>query len=69
MATNSTGDHLIEADAAGRTARSRIYVEQGIPHEIKVEIDTPIQGVVSSGDCSLSRPMLSTFQAIKSRGL
>ena len=47
---NSTGDHLIEADAAGRTARSRIYVEQGVPHEIKVEIDTPIQGVVSSGD-------------------
>ena len=46
----STGDHLIEADAAGRTARSRIYVEQGIPHEIKVEIDTPIQGVVSSGE-------------------
>ena len=47
---NATGDHLIEADAAGRTARSRIYVEQGIPHEIKVEIDTPIQGVVSSGE-------------------
>ena len=46
----STGDHLIEADAAGRTARSRIYVEQGAPHEFTVDIDIPIQGVVSSGD-------------------
>ncbi|MEE2758402.1 MAG: hypothetical protein VYA86_00255 [Candidatus Thermoplasmatota archaeon] len=46
----ATGDHLIEADAAGRTARSRIYVEQGNPHEIVVDIDTPIEGVVSSGD-------------------
>ena len=47
---STTGDHLIEADAAGRTARSRIYVEQGIPHEITVQIDTPMEGVVSSGD-------------------
>ena len=46
----STGDHLIEVDAAGRTARSRIYVEQGAPHEFTVDIDIPIQGVVSSGD-------------------
>mgnify|MGYP001335983033 CR=1 FL=1 len=46
----STGDHLIEADAAGRTARARIYVEPGTPHEITVNIDTPIEGVVSSGD-------------------
>mgnify|MGYP002849319024 CR=1 FL=1 len=46
----STGDHLIEVDAAGRTARSRIYVEQGTPHEITAIIDTPMDGVVSSGD-------------------
>ena len=47
---NSTGDHLIEVDAAGRTARSRIYVEQGIPHQIIADIDAPIEGVVSSGE-------------------
>ena len=43
------GDYLIEADAAGRNARSRIYVEQGLPHTIHVEISLPPDQTVASG--------------------
>ena len=42
-----TGDRLIEVDAAGRSARSRIYVEQGTPHAIEIDISLPIGGGVT----------------------
>ena len=46
----TTGDHLIEADAAGRTARSRIYVNQGTPHRIEITLDIIGASVTQSGD-------------------
>ncbi|MEE2747592.1 MAG: hypothetical protein VX473_03890 [Candidatus Thermoplasmatota archaeon] len=46
----STGDHLIEVEAAGIYARSRIYVEQGTPHRIEFEISLDTEGVTHSGD-------------------
>lgn len=45
-----TGDILIEVDAAGRSARSRIYVEQGAPHAIEIDFSLPMGGVTYSGD-------------------
>ena len=44
------GDYLIEVDAAGRSARSRIYVEQGVPHRIHVEISSSIGSTIASGE-------------------
>ncbi len=46
----TTGDYLIEADAAGRSARSRIYVNQGAPHRIEIDIDLIGGSVTHSGD-------------------
>ena len=46
----TTGDHLIEVDAAGRSARSRIYVNQGAPHRIEIDIDLVGESVTLSGD-------------------
>ena len=46
----TTGDHLIEADAAGRSARSRIYVNQGSPHLIEITLDIIGTSVTQSGD-------------------
>ena len=45
-----TGDHIIEVDAAGRSARSRIYVTQGDPHRIQVNLDLPTGASALSGD-------------------
>ena len=46
----TTGDHLIEVDAAGRSARSRIYVEQGTPHRIEISLSLISGSVTHSGD-------------------
>jgi len=46
----TTGDHLIEVDAAGRSARSRIYVEQGSPYRIEISSSLTMGGVTYSGD-------------------
>ncbi len=46
----TTGDHLIEVDAAGRSARSRIYVEQGNPHRIEISTSLTMGSVTYSGD-------------------
>ena len=46
----TTGDHLIEVDAAGRSARSRIYVNQGIPHQIEIDLGLFGSSVAHSGD-------------------
>ena len=46
----TTGDHLIEVEAAGRSARSRIYVEQGAPHRIEIEVTLSSMGTTNSGD-------------------
>ena len=46
----TTGDHLIEAEAAGRSARSRIYVNQGTPHRIAISINLIGSSITQSGD-------------------
>ncbi len=46
----TTGDHLIEVDAAGRSARSRIYVEQGMPHRIVISLSLISGSATYSGD-------------------
>ena len=46
----TTGDHVIEVDAAGRSARSRIYVEQGAPHQIEVSLSLAMSSITYSGD-------------------
>ncbi|HIF04954.1 MAG TPA: DNRLRE domain-containing protein [Candidatus Poseidoniales archaeon] len=46
----TTGDHLIEAFAAGRTARARINVLQGAPHLIHLETDLAQDGSTRSGE-------------------
>jgi hypothetical protein len=45
----TTGDHLIEASAAGRTDRSRINIIQGLPHTLHLTTDLSQQGVTRSG--------------------
>lgn len=45
-----TGDRLIEVDAAGRSARSRIYVDLGTPHAIEIDLSLQIGGVTYSGE-------------------
>ncbi len=46
----TTGDHLIEVDAAGRSARSRIYVNQGTPHRIEIDLSLVMGSVTNSGE-------------------
>ncbi|MDE0708550.1 MAG: hypothetical protein OSB33_06335 [Candidatus Poseidoniales archaeon] len=46
----TTGDHLIEVDAAGRSARSRIYVNQGAPHRIEIDLSLMMGSVTHSGE-------------------
>ncbi|MDP6324488.1 MAG: DNRLRE domain-containing protein [Candidatus Thalassarchaeaceae archaeon] len=46
----TTGDHLIEVDAAGRSARSRIYVNQGNPQRIEIGLSLMSGSVTHSGD-------------------
>ena len=46
----TSGDHLIEADAAGRSARARIHVVQGAPHQIIIETNLGNTQIVPSGE-------------------
>ncbi|MEE2812741.1 MAG: hypothetical protein VX627_06965 [Candidatus Thermoplasmatota archaeon] len=46
----NSGDHLIEADAAGRSARARIHVVQGAPHQIIIETNLGNTQMVPSGE-------------------
>ena len=46
----TTGDHLIEVDAAGRSARSRIYVNQGNPHRIEIDLSIVVGSITHSGE-------------------
>lgn len=45
-----TGDHVIEASAAGRTARARIHIIQGEPHHLRLSTDLVQNGVTRSGE-------------------
>ena len=44
------GDHIIEADAAGRSARINIHVTQGAPYRIAIEAEGGHTGTLRSGD-------------------
>lgn len=46
----TAGDHVIEADAAGRSARINIHVTQGAPYRIAIEAEDGHAGTLRSGD-------------------
>jgi hypothetical protein len=45
-----TGDHIVEADAAGRSARINIHVTQGAPYRIAIEAGNGHTGNLRSGE-------------------